>query len=366
MLYFALWILFSAGYLISISKASSGLFKRIFPWVLLLLVAGLSGIRWATGTDWESYLTFYESGGDFHDYMSYWHFEPGFKFLIWLLHSLGIGYSVWLFILTFLVLVIKLAPIRERPYVAVCFLVLFGSSMANLFPTRETLAVSLVILSASCLVERRFLLFLFFILLASLFHSTAIVFVFAPLILMASYRTLVLVALIGGILLDFLLYKLVAIVAAQLGLADLLSSAQFYADTIGGRISVLSIAQKVIILLFFAGVLSKCKDQMTRFELASVKLTFFGLIASMVLESGSQIFNRLTVYFVSFEIISVSAILWLYSRHLILRRSYIQLLTLYVSACMFYCIRFCGLLASYPDLYYPFETIFQSSHRAVY
>lgn len=366
MLYFALWILFSTGYLISISRASNGLFRRVFPWAVLLLITGLSGIRWATGTDWESYLTFYESGGDFHDYMSYWHFELGFKFLIWLLHFLGIGYSFWLIILTFLVLVIKFAPIRDRPYVAVCFLVLFGSSMANLFPTRETLAVSLVILSASYLVQRRFLIFLFFIVLAALFHSTAIIFVFAPFILRASYRSLVIFALVGGILLNFLLYKIVAVVATQLGLTDLLLSAQLYADTISGRTSVFSIAQKVIILLFFAGVLSKCKDNMTPFELASVKLTCFGLIASMVLESGSQIFNRLTVYFVSFEIISVSALIWLYSKELILRKSYIQLLTLYVSACMFYCIRFCGLLASYPDLYYPFETIFQSSHRAVY
>jgi hypothetical protein len=366
MLYLTLWITFSIGYLLSISSAPTGAIRRILPGLFIMSIAVLSGIRWATGTDWDTYLAFYTSGGGFHDYMSYWHFEPGFKFVVWLFNYFGAGYSLWLFILTLSVLVIKFFPIRSRPYVMVCFLVLFGTSMADLFPTREGLAISLVIVSASFLVERRYILYVLCVLLASLFHITAIVFLLAPLIIAAGYRSLCIVAVCGGILLKLFLYSAVMSVAMHLGLADLLSTAELYSGTIAGRVSLPSIAQKIIILLFSFGVLPKCREQMTRFELAAVKLMVFGLIGSIFLESGSQIFNRLTIYFVSFEIIAMSALIWFYSKYLISKKYYFMLLIVFVTVCTFYGVRFCGLLTSYPDLYYPFETVFQHSHRATY
>lgn len=367
MLYLALWITFSLGYLVSVSKAwRSAAVRRILPASFLLILSALAGIKWRTGTDWNPYLEFYTSGGTFQDYMSYYHFEPGFKFIIWLLHYAGVNYSLWLFLLTFLVLVIKLGPIYNRPYVIICFLVLFGDSMADLFPTREAIAVSIVFLSAYFLVQRRYFLYVICVLLASMFHATAIIFLLAPLILAAGYRLLLILAVAIGVILKLILYAAVTAIASYFGLAGVLAGAEIYSQTVAGRVSVLSIGQKLVVLLFSLGVLSRCKSEMTRFELAAVKLMFFGMVASIFLESGSQILNRLTIYFVAFEVIAVSALLWIFSKYLISKRAWLALLFVFAGACTFYAIRFYGLLSAYPDLYYPFETIFQSSHRVVY
>jgi transmembrane protein EpsG len=340
--------------------------RRVLPALFLLSLATLGGIRWATGTDWDPYWEFYISGGSFQDYMSYWHFEPGFKFVVWLLHDVGVGYSEWLFLLTFLVIAIKFAPIYRRPYILVCFLVLFGMSMADIFPTREAIAVSLVTVSAYYLVERRYLVYLICVVVACLFHSTAIIFLVAPLVLATSYRTLWTLAIVGGLLSKLFLYSAIILVTEHLGLTDLLSAAELYSDSVSGRISLLSIGQKAFILVFSLSVLPKCREKLTPFELASVKLLCFGLISSVILESGSQIFNRLTIYFVSFEVIAVSALIWFYSKYLIERKGYLTLLIVFSAVCIFYAVRFYGLLKNYADLYYPFETVFQSSHRAVY
>jgi hypothetical protein len=329
-------------------------------------LAVISGIRWTTGTDWDSYLSFYESGGSFSDYMSYAHFEPGFKAAVWGFHSAGLPYSIWLFSLTALVLLIQFLPIFRRPYLLICLLVLFGSAMADLFPTRESLSVSIIILSAYFLVEKRFFLYVACVILAALFHTTALIFLAAPLIYKMTYRALTVCAVLFGILLKLVLYSVAIVVATYLGLANLLTAAELYLDTVGGRISLPSILQKSLILLFSFFVLSKCRDRMTRFELISVKLMYFGIITSIFLESASQIFNRLTAYFVSFEFIAASSLIYFYSKYLIKKRSYLTLLTVYVGVCLVYAVRFCALLATYPDLYYPFETIFQSAHRTVY
>jgi hypothetical protein len=332
----------------------------------LFSVALLSGIRWATGTDWASYLSFYRYGGSLADYLSYPHFETGFKVVVWLFQAAGLSYSVWLFTLTSAVLFVKFAPILNRPYVLICPLVLFGMSLADLFPTRETLAISIVVLSAYYLSKGRYIIYVCLVLLAALFHTTALIFLFAPLIVRPSFAALIVNAIVFGLVLKFILFNAAIAVAGYLGMGNLLSAAELYSDTIAGRVSVFSIAQKSLILLFILLALPKCREYLTRFELFALKLTCFGMISSVFLESASQIFNRLTIYFVSFELIGVSALIYFYSKYLIARRSHIQLLGVFVGVCVVYAIRFCALLATYPDLYYPFETVFQNIHRTTY
>lgn len=366
MLYFSLWIALSTGYLLSLSTMMRGPMRRLLPPLLLLSLATLGGIRWTTGTDWEPYWEFFTSGGSFRDYMSAWHFELGFKFVIWLLQDVGVGYSEWLFLLSFIVIAIKFAPIFRRPYILVCFLVLFGVAMADIFPTRESIAISLAMLSVHYLVERRYLVYLICVVVACLFHSTAIIFLVAPLVIAASYRTLLIATILGGILAKFLIFSVILFLTNYLGLSELVQAANLYSDTISGRISLLSIGQKAVVMLFTLSMLPKFREKMTSFEIASVKLLCFGLISSVILESVSQIFNRLTQYFVSFEVIAASALIWFYSKYLIQEKRYLTLLVLFCAVCTFYAMRFYGLLKNFADLYYPFETVFQSSHRSVY
>jgi transmembrane protein EpsG len=366
MLYLTLGAVFSLNYLFSISNLSRQRTRLIAFSFFVLSISCISGIRWATGTDWASYLSFYDSGGSFRDYMSYSHFEPGFKFSVWLFHFAGVAYSLWLFLLTFFVLSIKFLPIYRRAYVLICFLVIFGASMADLFPTRQALAISLVILSGHYLIRRAYWLYAGCVVLATLFHATAVVFIFAPVILYLSYRALFLFTLCSGLLLKLFMFDLVNFIATYLHLGDMLIQVELYSATIQGRISLLSITQKVIIMLFSFQALSKCKHLLTQYEHASVKFMVFGLGSSIFLESASTIFNRLTIYFVSFEFVAVSSLVYFYTKYLLARGMRLGALGFFVSTCIFYFVRFWGLFLSYPDLYYPFETVFQSSHKFVY
>ncbi len=366
MLYGALGILLSFIYLFSISTSCRKNTRLIGFFLLILSISLISGIRWATGTDWDTYLSFYDSGGSLHDYMSYWHFEPGFKFVTWFFHATGAGYSLWLFVLTFSVLSIKFASIYRRPYVLICFLVLFGASMSDLFPTRQSLAISLIILSVHYLLKRDYWLYAACIILACSFHVTSCIFFLAPAILYFSYQTLFVFTLFAGLAFKLYAFTFVSALATSFHLEDLLLQSDMYSATISGRVSLISLAGKAVVILFSMVAMSKCRSYLTKYECASVKLTIFGLVSSAILESTSQIFNRLTEYFVSFEIVAVSSLVYFFTRYLLAERRLIGAFVCFVSTCLFCFTRFTGLLMNYTDLYYPFETVFQANHRALY
>lgn len=332
----------------------------------VLLLALISGIRWATGTDWAPYHIFYTTNKIFSDFIEYFQFEIGYKILVWFFASLGIPYTGWLFAQALFVIWTKLSVAIHRPYVLICFLVLFGTSMADLFPVRQSIAIAVVIYSVNYLVKRQYFLFYLLVLVASSIHFTALVFLAAPLVLRLSYGAMFLGGALGFIVLYFFFFYIVFAVFSMLGLGDVAYLAAAYSQEIEGRVSLLSIGYKIIFLGFVYMATPLVKSELNRYERAALKLTVVGVVLSIMLESISVVLNRLSIYYYSFEFVASSALIYFILRRWIYKRRQLTAVVFASGVVIYYTIRFIGLFNNYPDLYYPFETIFDASHKETY
>ena len=63
-------------------------------WLLVLQV----GLRWETGTDWNSYLSYFENMNSFNDVQKYFKIESGYVILNVLINFISNSYSVFLLI----------------------------------------------------------------------------------------------------------------------------------------------------------------------------------------------------------------------------------------------------------------------------
>lgn len=365
MVYFFVWLSSLLLFALGVTKSLVRYRAAFARWAVLSL-AVISGIRWATGTDWAPYHIFYTVNETFSDFVEYFQFEVGYKILAWLFASLGVPYTGWLFAQALFVIWLKFSPIIRRPYVLICFLVLFGTSMADLFPVRQSMAISIVIYSVSHLVDRRHVSFYLMVLAASLIHFTAIIFFFAPFVLRFSYGVLLVGAALGFVVLYFLFFHVVFAIFTILGIEQIAYLAAAYSQEIEGRVSLLSIGYKVVFLLFVYKVAPLVKEKLNRYELAALKFTVVGVALSIMLESISVVLNRLSIYYYSFEFISASALIYFVSRRWLDKRKYFTFMFFALGVVIFYSVRFVGLFNNYPDLYYPFETVFDSSHKETY
>lgn len=365
MVYFFVWqsslLLFTLGIANSFARHRSAL-----AWATILLISLLSGIRWATGTDWAPYYIFYTANQTLSDFIGYFQFEIGFKLLVWFFSFLNVPYSGWLFLLAFFSLSLKFLPIINRPYVLVCFIVLFGATMADIFPVRQSLAISVVIYSARYLVNRRLLPFSALVLVASTLHVTAIVFLLAPIILYFSYGAILILALSLFLLFYFFFFHIAFAFFSLLGIENLAYLAAAYSQEIEGRVSAVSVIYKIVFLGFAYKAFPYVKASFNGFEKAALKFTVVGSVASIMLESISLILNRLSIYYFSFEFISASALIYFFSQRLLARKNYWSLLLLIIGVFFYYSLRFVGLFMNYSDLYYPFETVFDYDHKETY
>lgn len=365
MVYLFIWLSSILLFAMGVTKSLARSRAAVAQWAVLLLGL-ISGVRWATGTDWAPYHIFYTINNTFSDFVEYFQFEIGYKILIWIFASLGVPYTGWLFAQTLFVIWMKLSLIVRRPYILICFLVLFGTSMADLFPVRQSIAIAVVIYSVGYLVNRQYILFYLMVLAASLIHFTALVFLAAPLVLRLSYGVMFIGWALGFIVLYFFFFYIVFTIFNMLGLGEAAYLAAAYSHEIAGRVSLLSIGYKIILLAFVYKATPLVNGELTRYERAALKLTVVGVVLSIMLESISVVLNRLSIYYYSFEYIASSALIYFMLRRWIDRRRYSTAMMFASGVVIYYSIRFIGLFNSYPDLYYPFETIFDASHKDTY
>jgi transmembrane protein EpsG len=358
-------LILSALVFLTFAKRGQGVEKSIAV-LLVLTISLVSGIRWETGTDWLPYYDFFVMCGDFDDCMQHPHFEYGYKFIVWLFRQGSDSYSVWLFIFTLFVMGVKLIAVADRPYILIVFLVIFGVSLGDLFPVRQSLAISIGILALYFYSNNRLTWFLGLVIMAGMVHKTAFILGFIPFILILNVGWVYFSAVFSGIFVYFAFFIISDYLANLVG-ADYVSyQVGVYTADFIGRVSFGSLAYKAVILSVLAFLSPMYKGELNKFELNSIKLTIFGLIFSSIIELGNGALNRISIYFVSFEVVAVPVLIYFFIRELVLRRSYHAVFVVILTLNVFYMGRFLVGLEAYSDLYLPYETIFHSFHKIVY
>ncbi|CNH66718.1 Uncharacterised protein [Yersinia massiliensis] len=332
--------------------------------ISVIIICILSGLRWRTGTDWAAYYNLFNLGGTLSDYLDYWHFEVGFKFINWLFYSVFDNYSFFLFFIALFVIGLKVIVVRDYPYAFLCLFSLFCISVPDLFPTRQQIAVSICIYAIFNYSKSEKLFFYSLIIgLASTIHMTAIIMLAAPILLKFRLRTILLISITTMPILA-MSFNFIMSEAANIELLNISHQVESY-NRDSGYISFLGLTQRVIIFSFILICYFNNSDNYTKFETYTIKMFSFGTLLFIFLSSVNVFYSRIALYFSIFEYIALPLSIY---RVLITRKkehlwTIIGILFLYFS---FFSIRFTSQLNNYYDLYIPYETIFDSNFKPVY
>ncbi|HJC95302.1 MAG TPA: EpsG family protein [Candidatus Phocaeicola gallinarum] len=147
-------------------------FYKVTYWCFIWIFFLLSSFRWKNGTDWNSYLLFFNS---FTDITCISYMEPGFT-LLTSVNSTLFNYTAQLTSIAFL----SIIPIAWRynkisPYPIFTLFIWYTTTFANIFPVRQSIAIALFVFSWKYIQEKRIKPFLFFVFLGAMFHFTVLI-----------------------------------------------------------------------------------------------------------------------------------------------------------------------------------------------
>lgn len=284
----------------------------------LLLMVLFAGLRHNVGTDYPAYLIIYRNINDLHiDWEHFLSGEYAFRALNYLtkilIGSLG-DYVIFVVVaaMTYIPIYIQLKQrsYKKIPiYLTVYFLFGFYTMAFNI--SRQWIAISVLFVGVSYLIDNKLRNFIFSVLLAGLFHQTA--FLVAPFFLLAKKvkptRKLIAVALAGGSL-----FALVGVSINPLWqfigrISPRYASYLFYGEAgIGYRLQII-----VYVMLLMLFMLNKKAlifvDKSNEFYLSVYIISLFFVLAGLV----SVPIGRLATYFNVFVIFLLGDVLQCFS-----------------------------------------------------
>ena len=336
----------------------------LFPFFLLLILAGT---RIETGNDWGPYHDYFEQLTAFGDKEQ--DFEFGYRLSSYLMKQLGAGYPTFVFTFTFAYLYLFFGVFRKQTGAMALVLLFFTTYLLGWMGTaRQVMAIALTVCAGQALLEKKTRTFLIFVVTASLFHQTAIIFLIASLLRrdlkkINFYIYVLVLSIIGGQVMKLALPSIIDVIAGVAGIGEqVIKYSNIGSEELGHQagqfIEVLWYAKRILFLTIFLFFIR-------RFESAWLAFYFNAYILSVVLffiisptlpilaTRGSNYFSIYELFLLSSLMVSLAK--WhLIPIFLIITLSGQRLYT--------------SLYAYHPDLYIPYKGLFinETFKREVY
>ncbi len=339
-----------------------GRIHKILFYLILLVFFLLSSLRWERGTDWMSYYEFYNSISSYSP--KSWYFEFGYSYLNYLVKVLFNSYSVLLGILAFLVYSLVGTTIyKYGVYPILSLAIWFAISIADIFLTRNTIAISLAIFSIRYIIDRKLVPFLLVLAVAFLFHRSALIFFPAYFIYSLKISRSILVWGMGIVIVVGLCFSefVVGHIGGLLG-PTIESKLQYYLqtgteETFGSAYSAAIVLLKgavnrsliLIVLLFWMNNERKEDSVLNGF----INFYVFGLLLFFMTVPLSPALGRIASYYNIFQ-------LFLFPYILLLGKDRKNQILLFILIGVYFLIRLEGVITNYKDLYVPYKSIFDT------
>lgn len=270
--FFTILLLFAFSLLEAFYKLSFNS-KRVLSFIAFIVLVLQVGLRWETGTDWNTYLLHFNSINSFSStspLISY--FEFGYNLLVWVTKLFCNEYSFFLIIhaLIYYLLIFKSFQ-RYTPYLFLSLVLFYTLSMGMMGSNRQLIALAICLYSLRYIVENKPVKFFILIFLAINFHVTSIVFIVYFFINREIKVHLLIIILV------------VAIICSTIRLPVILFS--FFGNLIGGIA-----AQKTLIYL------QDAKNVMSEYKLSIVGLFKRMVFLSIFYFNREKISEQLTYY----------------------------------------------------------------------
>jgi hypothetical protein len=339
-----------------------------------MIILIISSIRWERGTDWESYLNYFQSTPS----ARWQNFELGYAWLTNITKFIfGNNFTIFLTICAIIIFVyqgktliyfnglnkykFKLSRAKlflyeknsfSETYSILMLLGIYSINIGNIFVVRSTIAYIILFYSSKFIKEKNIKLFLLCILIATLFHRTAIIFVFAYYIFnYVSIDMLVIFNLLIGIPSMFFLKRILLKISNYIGFGygnkiKIYLSRNASSSSLA-VVNILLLSTLFYMLYYYFRV--NKRNFNTNFYF--VKLFYFGSLITYFSYFHSPYFYRLATPYTIYQVVVIPFFLK------ITNNKFLKKLIFFLIIIYFF-LGFLSTITDYWDLYVPFKTIF--------
>lgn len=337
--------------------------KNILYGTLFLLLVFQVGFRWETGTDWIPYKDNFDDTTSIEMvFLGILNgFEIGYGYCVYLVRSRTDDYSFFLIIhaIVFFALVFK-ANRKLSPFPIVSLLIFYTLTIGVMGSNRQLIALAICLYSLQFVDAKKPIIFFILVVLASLFHTTAVIFTVFYFLNRDFKKYQILLA----ILLAFIIGKTSLPNLFFSGFGNLLGGTAASKAEVYGEIEVtagLSLFGLIRRLIYFAIFLYNYDKLSQKFRM--YKLLFngflFGLIFYFLFSSTLIILvNRGSLYFNVMESFLLASQLLLFTPK---DRGYVFVMLIMYSIYIFF-----QSISAYEDLFIPYKGIFINSNFSRY
>jgi hypothetical protein len=377
MLYFIIFFaIFLLGFL-DVSYVVKLSFRTLCFWVLIVVFIVLASIKWKTGTDWVPYFTYFSESNTYSNFTDS-KFEGGYELFSFIIKSISSDYSFFLGSFAFITILLKAYLIADKKYsqfILVSLLLYFAYHQGDIFPIRQSLALSIVLLSGNFIIDRKPFLFLFCVFLASQFHTSSLIFLLAYPLASINIKTknivilLISSSVLGYVMVALQLFDWILLVPglnedAQNRLDIYTSMAEKGIDSTGTsknvdpKISFISGLLRKVLVLVPLVIYRKRLSETYKFFPYLFNLIIFGAIFYLSVGSLMQVMKRAASYYDIFEILVIPLFISL-------GQNSWQRVMIYLFISVYALAKLYMVLNYFWDLYVPFYTIFNDDIRRV-
>jgi len=361
-IYIFLYISLGAFTLFDLLKDGAKVKPFLF-WSAVFVLIFLSSIRWNVGTDWYSYIDFFNHIQSYVDQPQVNMMERGFTYLNYAVFKLGGNYSQLLTVIAILMIGLKAKVFyAHRSIMMISLFLYFCYYLGDIFGVRQFLAISITLYSVRFIEAKRFKPFLICVLVASSIHITAVFFIFSYWIYHIRHSPMLLYTVLG-----------VALILGFMDLGGLAAKAVMNMVGIDSRVGdklmqygddgletgganpyisfAIGVAKRALFLPIFIGCHHFIQSVNKARYSGYLNLLVFGNFIYLLFMLSLPVIARLSTGFLLFEIFILGYLV------MAVRNKWLRLLALIVII-LFGAFRLYNLMAVYWDLYIPFETIF--------
>ncbi len=306
--------------------------------VLFICIAGLAN---GNGLDWDSYQEISELGLTFRDIGFHSSYEPFFL----LLYNIFPSYHIFLFFFVLInFILLSKTILRYSPYVAISILVYvctyyFWGMMGQL---RQALAISIIVFAWPYIESRKFVIY---VLIASLFHYSAIVCLLYLLIPNFLYKKKYYIAIL------FVAIFLCGLIQGLMKtfLEGFVGGKILYYLSEDGGISIIFFFYKLFVFFMFLSVINRVESLLPKYKILNIY--FLSILLYLLLSFSASIGGRIVLYFSVFEILIIPFIIHFYWK----KKTGLLVFMLFLILNIY---QFFSFLFSYSDIFVPYKCLF--------
>lgn len=318
------------------------------------------GLRWETGSDWAPYLENFQNTDEYSTVLvnALIGYEIGYGTFTFFIKKLFDSYSVFLFIhaLIFYWGIFRTTK-KYSPYFFISLMFFYATNLGMVGSNRQLLAIIICLWGLDFIFERKPLKFIGTVGMASLFHTTAFLFVIYY-FLNKNFKKVTVVSIliisfiIGKTGLPFLVFSKFGGLFGELAASKTTAYTEGAKDVLAeASLSVFGLIKR----LLFIAVFTYNYAFLTQ-KLSYYKLLYNGYVLGMVIyflfaSSLLILVNRGSLYFNIMESLLISCQFLVFSKRL--DKAYVFFVLLLISIVFLF-----QSIAAYPELFNPYKSLF--------